>query len=182
MINVTARPATEKADFRPALLSRPFRRTRPEGKMSEYSEKLRDPRWQRKRLEIMRRDDFECRLCADKESTLHVHHLRYERSADPWDYPDTSLVTLCEECHEELHVMQFGERMLEALVAGGINLGELHGVLATLDGAFTDGPYQAPIQREYWQHFEGALFWFLNAVRFGVTEKQIKDALGGIRK
>ena len=29
--------------------------------MSDYVEKLKDPRWQRKRLEIMQRDGFRCR-------------------------------------------------------------------------------------------------------------------------
>jgi hypothetical protein len=66
-----------------------------------YQEKLRDPRWQKKRLQILERDGWACRLCGDKEKTLHVHHVHYDSRADgPWDYPDTSLVTLCCECHE----------------------------------------------------------------------------------
>lgn len=31
---------------------------------------------------------------------LVVHHRRYIAGKEPWDYPDGSLVTLCEECHE----------------------------------------------------------------------------------
>lgn len=30
-----------------------------------------------------------------------MHHLYYEKDQDPWDYPDESLITLCEECHQE---------------------------------------------------------------------------------
>jgi hypothetical protein len=67
---------------------------------SEYSKKLRDPRWQKKRLEILGRDKFTCRMCADTTITLHVHHTYYASGRDPWDYPDRSLVTLCETCHE----------------------------------------------------------------------------------
>jgi hypothetical protein len=65
-----------------------------------YAEKLKDPRWQRKRLEILQRDDFTCKKCGDKQTTLHVHHRRYFKGNDPWDYPNELLVTLCEDCHE----------------------------------------------------------------------------------
>jgi hypothetical protein len=65
----------------------------------KYSEKLRDPRWQRKRLEIMQRDDFTCLACGDKNTTLNVHHLQY--AGNPWDAKDESLETLCEPCHDK---------------------------------------------------------------------------------
>jgi len=68
---------------------------------SAYAEKLRDPRWQKKRLEILNRDNFTCRKCSDDKSPLHVHHTYYNRRpTEPWDYPENSLVTLCEGCHE----------------------------------------------------------------------------------
>lgn len=63
-----------------------------------YSEKLRDPRWQRKRLEIFSRDNFACVSCGDKTKPLNVHHLVY-RKIDPWAYPDYLYQTLCEGCH-----------------------------------------------------------------------------------
>ena len=65
---------------------------------SEYSAKLRDPRWQKKRLEIMQRDKFSCQCCGDGESTLNVHHFEYH--GDPWSTPPELLITLCEQCHE----------------------------------------------------------------------------------
>lgn len=68
---------------------------------SDYSKKLLDPRWQKKRLEILSRDKFTCQMCGDKETTLHVHHKRYKSNTDPWDYQNFSLVTLCSTCHEE---------------------------------------------------------------------------------
>ncbi len=64
-----------------------------------YSEKLKDPRWQRKRLEILNRDGFSCILCEDKASTLHVHHLSYVKGKEPWEYQDENFITLCEHCH-----------------------------------------------------------------------------------
>ncbi len=69
-----------------------------------YGELLKDPRWQRKRLEILSRDEFTCLSCGDKESTLHVHHKHYRRGARPWEYDSAYLVTLCENCHEAITV------------------------------------------------------------------------------
>jgi len=34
---------------------------------------------------------------------LHVHHHYYVKDRLPWEYPDLSLITLCNECHWELH-------------------------------------------------------------------------------
>lgn len=68
--------------------------------MKTYAEKLKDPRWQRKRLEIMERDGFKCRHCYSAEKTLNVHHKIYRKGKLPWDYEDEVFVTLCEECHQ----------------------------------------------------------------------------------
>jgi hypothetical protein len=65
----------------------------------KYSDKLRDPRWQKKRLEVFERDNFCCQCCFDSGSTLAVHHLRYITGNEPWDYPNDMLLTLCEGCH-----------------------------------------------------------------------------------
>jgi hypothetical protein len=62
-----------------------------------YAEKLLDPRWQKKRLEILERDQWTCQLCNEKEVTLHVHHLKYKSS--PWDVSNDDLVTYCKHCH-----------------------------------------------------------------------------------
>ena len=65
-----------------------------------YNEKLKDPRWQRKRLEILQRDNWACTQCGVEDRTLHVHHLRYIRGREPWDYAPEFLVTLCADCHQ----------------------------------------------------------------------------------
>ena len=72
--------------------------------MTDYLEKLKHPNWQKKRLEIMQRDDFKCCACSDSESTLHIHHLYYEKNNEPWEYPNNSLITLCASCHENEEV------------------------------------------------------------------------------
>lgn len=70
-----------------------------------YSEKLKHPKWQRKRLEIMNRDNFKCKLCNDTETTLNVHHLSYSEG-EPWDIENNQLITLCQECHHEVGLME----------------------------------------------------------------------------
>lgn len=89
-----------------------------------YAEKLKDPRWQKRRLEVLGRDEFTCQHCFDSESTLHVHHRAYG-NGDPWDVPDCYLVTLCAECHED-HSKEswpaFKEFMAIFGICGGLSL------------------------------------------------------------
>lgn len=63
-----------------------------------YPQKLRDPRWQRKRLEILQRDQWRCLICGSSRKPLQVHHAVY-RKREPWDYPDYVYQTLCDDCH-----------------------------------------------------------------------------------
>ena len=67
-----------------------------------YSEKLNDPRWQKKRLEVMDRDNFMCNTCFSTIKSLHVHHAYYEKGKNPWEYPSEALTTQCESCHEKM--------------------------------------------------------------------------------
>jgi len=71
--------------------------------MKTYAEKLKDPRWQRKRLEVLNIHDFTCDGCYGDGNTLHVHHLYYVSGRDPWEYPNFALTVLCEDCHSFAH-------------------------------------------------------------------------------
>jgi 5-methylcytosine-specific restriction endonuclease McrA len=68
-----------------------------------YSELLKNPLWQKKRLEIMQRDGFRCCLCMSDSKELTVHHLFYMPNIAPWEYDDEVLVTLCSDCHGFAH-------------------------------------------------------------------------------
>lgn len=68
---------------------------------SEYSELLRDPRWQRLRLQVFERDKWTCQKCGETTRTLAVHHKWYTRDKKPWEYDLDALVTVCEDCHQE---------------------------------------------------------------------------------
>lgn len=65
----------------------------------DYEQKLKHPKWQKKRLEVLERADWKCQVCGDKEETLHVHHLVYSKG-EPWDAPMETLECLCGTCHE----------------------------------------------------------------------------------
>lgn len=99
---------------------------------SAYSKKLRDPRWQKKRLQVLERDEWHCQLCYASEDTLHVHHKWY--SGEPWEVPAGALFAVCESCHEE----DFRERptaearLLRALKASGFT----HTLLDSISAGF----------------------------------------------
>ena len=71
----------------------------------KYTDKLKDPRWQKKRLEVLSRDEFKCKSCGDDKSELQVHHM--EKSEIPWDSPMRHLITLCKSCHALMHKLQW---------------------------------------------------------------------------
>jgi len=68
-----------------------------------YSEKLRDPKWQRRRLEMFTLADWKCQRCANPHEELHVHHTRYFKGREPWEYEDQWLRVLCAKCHAAEH-------------------------------------------------------------------------------
>jgi hypothetical protein len=98
-----------------------------------YYQQLKDPRWQRTRLEIMQRDDFTCQQCGSKDQTLHVHHKHYTYGNAPWDYKPEVLITLCMDCHqsEEYGKAAFKE-VYTGLLESGYTYGQLTQMLAGL--------------------------------------------------
>jgi hypothetical protein len=69
-------------------------------KQQEYYEKLKNPKWQKKRLEILERDNWTCQNCSGTSKELNVHHKIYYPNYEPWDYPNDLLITYCKDCHE----------------------------------------------------------------------------------
>lgn len=104
--------------------------------MATYSEKLKHPKWQKKRLQVLNRDKFTCQECGDKESTLHVHHIAYH--TNPWDTPLNLLITLCANCHkqEEENLIISIEKLINTLKSNGF----MSSGFAGLNKVFTDVP------------------------------------------
>jgi len=100
--------------------------------MKSYAEKLRDPRWQKKRLEVLNAASFFCEHCGADTKELHVHHHYYDKSLEPWEY-GSAYSCLCDECHSRLHQKL---RMLMESIAGDETFidhlqGYLDGILST---------------------------------------------------
>ena len=72
-------------------------------KKIDFFDQYKDPRWQKRRLEIMQRDEFMCQCCYDPENTLNVHHKYYIHNKKPWEYPDKLLTTVCQPCHDFIY-------------------------------------------------------------------------------
>jgi hypothetical protein len=80
-----------------------------------YSEQLKRPEWQRRRLEVLNAANWECQQCNDNESMLHVHHKRYVKGRMAWDYVLGDFEALCETCHSEAHETK---ELIEEVLAG----------------------------------------------------------------
>lgn len=81
--------------------------------MSTYAEQLKDPRWQRRRLECFEAANWRCQHCNRFDRELHVHHVRYIKNRAPWEYPDVYLVVLCSEHHKAKH--ELDDQLFSAL-------------------------------------------------------------------
>ncbi len=106
--------------------------------MSQY----RDPRWQRRRLEILQRDGWMCSKCSAADKTLEVHHLFYTgRGRAPWDYPAWCLVSLCEDCHgpECRHGSADIEELVTAIGGYCRDFRDFEDVVGTLTAALKRG-------------------------------------------
>lgn len=85
-----------------------------------YQELLKNPLWIGKRNEILSRDKNTCQMCGAKDKYMHVHHNYYIRGRKPWEYDDSTLITLCEDCHSYIHNAFVNE-------LNGIKLGDIYG-------------------------------------------------------
>lgn len=79
----------------------------------KYADKLKDPRWQKKRLEIFNRDNWQCCVCKAADRTLVVHHKQY--SGDPWEASDDQLRTLCTDCHYDEHNPEYNWERIQLI-------------------------------------------------------------------
>lgn len=64
-----------------------------------YKSYLQTPRWQKKRMLVIARDNGVCQSCLVKPAT-QAHHLTYDRL---YNEPLFDLIAVCKECHESIH-------------------------------------------------------------------------------
>lgn len=77
------------------------------GYNKDYLRLLGRKQWKLKRLVILERDSYKCCRCGSTEN-LNIHHTYYCRYpngqyVEPWEYYDSSLITLCRDCHKYVH-------------------------------------------------------------------------------
>lgn len=105
--------------------------------------KYKDPRWQRKRLEVMEESDFKCENCGVNDKTLNVHHKSYKKNHAPWEYESYELECLCEDCHCYRHNIK--DRLAAAIhdFKTDPNVSERpdEELLGFLEGRLADGPF-----------------------------------------
>ena len=65
-----------------------------------YADKLRDPRWQKRRLQVLEAANFRCEDCRRGDLPLEVHHCAYPAGKMPWQCPPELLMAVCESCHD----------------------------------------------------------------------------------
>jgi len=81
---------------------------KPFANLEDYSNSLNDTRWKIKSSKIKDRDSHKCVNCGDYKN-LNVHHRaylfikKYQAFIEPWNYPDSILITLCKRCHDLGH-------------------------------------------------------------------------------
>lgn len=134
--------------------------------MKTYREKLKDPRWQKKRLEVLNAAEFACQRCFDSSSTLHVHHRQYIKGREPWEYEAHELTALCESCHELEHETKADlNSLLSLILPMYAHLQDVAGLVAGY--AVEEGILQSPeaisfaksMREKYGEHcFDGGVF------------------------
>ena len=75
-------------------------------RQNDYAQKLKDPKWQKRRLEMLEIANWQCNVCHDEEEELHIHHIEYFQGRDPWEYSDDQMICLCKTCHTLIHLCE----------------------------------------------------------------------------
>lgn len=110
-----------------------------------YAEKLKDTRWQKKRLEVFSKNDFRCEVCGSSDETLHAHHKEYFKGREPWEYEARQLVCICATCHKNKHDEEDGLKLVSSFlnVDGPNNRDEVASLIAGYVGLEFDMRGQA---------------------------------------
>lgn len=71
----------------------------------EQKKSYRSSKWKEVCRQVLERDGYCCVRCgrSRSETTLQVHHMRYEHNKLAHEYPLEYLITLCQGCHAKDH-------------------------------------------------------------------------------
>jgi len=72
--------------------------------------------WDKKRLKILQRDNFECQICKEEgrfAPATTVHHILHLKDRPDLALDDDNLVSVCSVCHNREHPERFIYRNVE---------------------------------------------------------------------
>ena len=78
---------------------------------NSYDEYIHSEEWQKRRLQILKRDNYQCQRCGSAKQ-LRVHHIHYPEVYG--EEPDEDLITLCDSCHTFVHKSDIQEKQKKA--------------------------------------------------------------------
>lgn len=86
-------------------------------KLSDRKRFYKSRKWQRKRIDILQRDNYECQWCKQQgkvvskyDTTLIVHHVTELKDRPDLKMEDSNLITVCFNCHEIHHERIFNSK------------------------------------------------------------------------
>ena len=146
----------------------------------DYAKSLRDPRWQKKRLRILERDQWTCRDTHKTDEELHVHHCWYAKGG-PWETPDEYLITLTKEAHKKRQNLEArAKKALGMILANTQNdypytggQTDLEALVNTMEAVLYSGIECMPRMLDYIQFNN----WWHESVLKNHEDQRIRDSL-----
>lgn len=122
-------------------------------KKTDYSKKLSNPLWQKKRLELMNLRGFKCEMCGCEEKELHIHHRFYIKGRQVWEYDNDVFQVLCYECHDKIHKQEKEGKTTEKIVEKIVEVvpTKYEGIIAMLDEICYESYLQDQIKMIIWE-------------------------------
>lgn len=90
-----------------------------------YQKKLKDPRWQRRRLVFLDLKNWRCEDCGRSDKELQVHHYHYHKGLEPWEYKDHQMRCCCADCHIERQGIEDSIKSALAVIFQRVNVKQL---------------------------------------------------------
>jgi len=69
-----------------------------------YQEKLQTPEWRDFKFRIVEKRGCKCQECGLSDEPIQLHHVTYLRGREPWEHPESIMLLLCGQCHENRQV------------------------------------------------------------------------------
>ena len=69
----------------------------------KYQDQLKSKKWKNLSEQLKEKANWQCEKCQSVDQPLVVHHLNYVKGRKAWQYHESLLQVLCDECHEDSH-------------------------------------------------------------------------------